>query len=46
MEFGHVFRHSQGLWLFLCLIFFGDVVFARVKLQTTVISVFTRSSSQ
>ena len=46
MEFGHVFRHSQGLRLFLCLIFFGDVVFARAKLQTTVISVFTRSSSQ
>ena len=46
MEFGHVFRHSQGLRLFLCLIFFGDIVFARAKLQTTVISVFTRSSSQ
>ena len=41
MEYGQVFRHSRGIRLLLCPIFFGDVVFARAKLQTTVTSVFT-----
>ena len=46
MEYGQVFRHSRGIRLLLCLIFFGDVVFASAKLQTTVTSVFTRFSLQ
>ena len=46
MEYGQVFRRSRGLRFLFCLIFFGDVVFARTKLQTTVTSVFTRFFSQ
>ena len=46
MEYGHDFRRSRGLQFFLCLIFFGDAVFACAKLQTSVLPVFTRSSSQ